>query len=147
MSKLNITPIARPVTLTLIMEQSLQCEQEVARLATAGYQVKVLENVDSLSSVEELPDIFLINITPEKDQALALTRKIRQFSSHSGVLMVVSGGHAESKTLAFNAGADNCITRPYDFNEILAILASLSRRVMFPTQAMGVKGGRRDGQN
>lgn len=130
------TPHTRPLALTLLMGDDPQCLLQAQRWAAAGYKVSVVHTADALSGCAPFPDLVVVNLGPNQEQTLAAIHKIRQRFGHAGVLVVITQGHAQSKTLAFLAGADNCIHSPCEFAELQAMMASLSRRVM-QTPPMG----------
>ena len=77
-----------------------------------------------------LPDLFLINLSLVS--GLTLTKCIRQRSLHVGIVLIVpSSDTAVGRMLALDAGADNVLRKPYVSDELLAIIANLSRRLVF----------------
>ena len=132
----SYAPTNCPLALTLLMGDDPQCLLQAQRWAAAGYQVSVVHTADALSCCTPFPDLVVVNLGPDQGQTLAAIQKIRQLFGHAGVLVVITQGHAQSKTLAFLAGADNCIHSPCEFAELQAMMASLSRRVM-QTPPMG----------
>ena len=126
----SYAPTNCTLALTLLMEDGTQRLKDAQRWTEAGYQVNVMDKADALSCCAPCPDLVLVNLGPHQEQTLDAIHKIRQLCRQAGVLVVVTQGHAQSKTMAFMAGADNCIHSPCEFAELQAMMASLSRRVL-----------------
>lgn len=126
----SYAPTNCTLALTLLMEDGPQRLKDAQRWTEAGYQVNVVDKADALSCCAPFPDLVLVNLGPHQEQTLDAIHKIRQLCRQAGVLVVVTQGHAQSKTMAFMAGADNCIHSPCEFAELQAMMASLSRRVL-----------------
>ena len=119
----------RSPSLGIITDHGLKELAIVDHMVAAGYQVSFMEE-HAISSSAVFPDLLLINYSHSEVNGLEVIQKIRKFSCQVGVVVVITHGHAQSNTLAFNAGADNCIHSPYDPREMLVMMASLLRRVM-----------------
>ena len=59
---------------------------------------------------------------------LAVCREIRQTGSAVPILMLTAMDHVEARVAGLDAGADDYLTKPFDFRELLARLRALSRR-------------------
>jgi two-component system copper resistance phosphate regulon response regulator CusR len=59
---------------------------------------------------------------------LDLTRMIRSKGNKTPVLMLTAMGSTDDKVIGLEAGADDYLTKPFEFKELLARIKALSRR-------------------
>jgi DNA-binding response OmpR family regulator len=97
---------------------------DVAFTGTDGYD---------LASTEEYDVIILDILLPGMD-GIEICRKLRADNIHIPILMLTAKGQLEDKVNGLNAGADDYLTKPFAFEELLARIKALSRR---PHTTMG----------
>lgn len=119
----------RSTSIRVLAGSTDQRDADVACLRAAGYEVSTAEASAEIGAASAFPDIFLVNVSPREGDGFALTQKIRAISEKVGVLLVISAAMGSEKTRAFTSGADNFLTRPYQAQELLAVVVSLSRRL------------------
>src|SRR5439155_8854830 len=71
---------------------------------------------------------------PGRD-GLSLCRDLRSAGSDVPVLMLTARGAVESRVEGLDAGADDYLTKPFDFRELLARVRALTRRERRPLAA------------
>jgi len=74
-------------------------------------------------------DIVLLDINMPGMTGIETCRRLRQVSPEVGILMVTVRDSEDDKVKALESGADDFITKPYRFRELLARLRSVLRRV------------------
>jgi two-component system cell cycle response regulator DivK len=98
-------------------------------LEIAGYSV--LEASDGEQAVElavqKRPALILMDLSLPKLDGLAATRKIRQHQTMGKVPIVAVSAHdaPESRIEALEAGCDEYVTKPIDFDNLNALLKRL----------------------
>src|SRR3989344_8098805 len=80
-----------------------------------------------LASTEEYDLIILDLLLPEMD-GIAICKKLRKNKIHIPVLMLTAKGQISDKVTGLNAGADDYLTKPFSFEELLARIRALIRR-------------------
>lgn len=85
---------------------------------TAGYDLAATEDYDAL-----ILDLMLPGI-----DGLAITRKLRQKNIHTPILILTAKGRVDDRVTGLNTGADDYLSKPFSFNELLARLRALLRR-------------------
>jgi DNA-binding response OmpR family regulator len=81
----------------------------------------------SLASEGEYEVIILDVLLPGKD-GLAVCRAIREQGSRVPILMLTALDGVEQRIAGLDAGADDYLSKPFDFGELLARLRALTRR-------------------
>ncbi len=86
-----------------------------------------------LASTEEYDCIVLDIMLPHMD-GITLIRSIRKDKVHTPVLLLTARGQTRDKVEGLDAGADDYLTKPFSFEELLARIRALTRR---PKQTVG----------
>jgi DNA-binding response OmpR family regulator len=80
-----------------------------------------------LASTESYDLIILDLMLPGMD-GLAICKKLRGDGNHTPILILTAKGLTESKVDGLDAGADDYLTKPFSFEELLARIRALLRR-------------------
>lgn len=85
---------------------------------TSGYDYAISEEYDL---------IILDRMLPGMD-GVALCQKLRTGQIHTPILMLTAKGQIEDKIVGLDTGADDYMTKPFAFSELLARMRALLRR-------------------
>jgi len=80
-----------------------------------------------LASSEEYDVILLDLLLPGMDGS-TICKKLRAGGIHTPILMLTAKGQLNDKVDGLNSGADDYLTKPFAFEELLARVRALSRR-------------------
>lgn len=80
-----------------------------------------------MASTEEYDLIILDRMLPGMD-GVSILKKLRQKNIHTPVLMLTAKGQIQDKVEGLDAGADDYVTKPFSFEELLARVRALTRR-------------------
>ncbi|MBV9742224.1 MAG: response regulator transcription factor [Acidobacteriia bacterium] len=80
-----------------------------------------------LAGVNEYDLIILDVLLPRKD-GHAVCRELRASGARTPILMLTARGSVEDRVAGLDSGADDYLTKPFDFKELLARLRALLRR-------------------
>ena len=86
-----------------------------------------------LASTEEY-DLIVLDIMLPGIDGVTICRKLRAAGKHTPILMLTAKGQIADKVSGLDAGADDYITKPFAFEELLARIRALSRR---PQNSLG----------
>ena len=115
----------------LLAEDDRQLREAIARgLREASYAVDDAadgERALFLAAVNDYDAIILDVVLPGRD-GLQVCRELRRKGSHAPILMLTARDTVEDKITGLDAGADDYLTKPFDFGELLARLRALVRR-------------------
>jgi DNA-binding response OmpR family regulator len=114
----------------LVVEDELDFQALIRLiLDDAGYQAEVVSNgpaaIDFIQSTP--PDLILLDWMLPGMDGLSVCRNIRRWSDVP-ILILTSKTSQEALVAAFNAGADDYVTKPFKTSELLARILALSRR-------------------
>src|SRR5215469_611568 len=90
-------------------------------LEEAGSGAEALERIGLVRY-----DLVLLDL--DGARGLDICKRIRAASPRLGIVMVRAGGAPEDGILALEAGADDCVSAPFRFREIVARLSAVLRR-------------------
>lgn len=91
---------------------------DVAKTGTEGYDLAISEDYDVI-----LLDLLL----PEID-GITVCKRVREQGIHIPILMLTAKGQIDDKVLGLDSGADDYLTKPFSFEELLARIRALARR-------------------
>ena len=87
-----------------------------------------------LASTEDYDLIILDLLLPGMD-GIKLCKKLREQKIHIPILILTAKGQIDDKVEGLDAGADDYLTKPFAFEELLARVRALTRR---PTNSTGI---------
>src|SRR5947207_38054 len=110
-------------------------EKKVAKFIKQGleeehYAVDVVhdgQHGEVLASTEEFDLIVLDILLPKKD-GISVLKELRTKRINTPVLMLTAKSSTENKVEGLDSGADDYLTKPFSFSELLARVRSLLRR-------------------
>ena len=73
-------------------------------------------------------DVIILDVLLPKQDGWTTCKNIRENGVKSPVLMLTSLGETEDKVKGLNLGADDYLSKPFEFREFLARVRALSRR-------------------
>ncbi|CAG5067531.1 Transcriptional regulatory protein CusR [Dyadobacter sp. CECT 9623] len=102
----------------------------VKGLQEAGYSVQLAQDGAEARQLiqDETWDLFILDIMLPDIDGLQLTQLIRYRKMDTPVLMLSALGEAEDKIKALDLGADDYLTKPIHFPELLSRINALRRR-------------------
>jgi DNA-binding response OmpR family regulator len=115
----------------LVVEDEPRAAQMLAKgLREEAYAVDVVgdgERALYQAAITEYDAIILDVMLPQQD-GLAVCRELRKSASAVPVLMLTARDAVDSRISGLDSGADDYLTKPYDFGELLARLRAVMRR-------------------
>lgn len=103
------------------IKKGLEQERYIVDIAFDG-----LEGYDLASSGDY--DLIILDLMLPQMDGLQICRQIRQGKNHTPILMLTAKSQLEDKITGLNCGADDYLTKPFAFEELLARIRALTRR-------------------
>ncbi len=79
-------------------------------------------------------DLIILDLLLPGMSGIDICKKLRDAQNHTPILMLTAKGQIEDKVAGLNAGADDYLTKPFAFEELLARVRALIRR---PKDSLG----------
>src|SRR5262249_4047063 len=100
-------------------------------LSASGYIVGEACNGEEALAIyaADRCDLVLLDINMPGLSGVETFRRLPQLSADVGIVMVTGRDSEDDKVRALEAGADDFVTKPYRFRELLARLRAVLRRV------------------
>ena len=113
----------------------IEDEKKVARfikkgLEEEGYAVDLaFDGEEGLAMLlDQVHDLILLDIALPKIDGLQVLKKLREKKVRTPVLLLTVRATIEDKVLGLDSGADDYLTKPFAFQELLARIRALLRR-------------------
>ncbi len=117
----------------LLVEDNVKLSKNIKQgLTQEGYAVDIIENGDEAEqrisvNRDEYDLIILDRMLPGKD-GLSICTSWREQDISIPVLMLTAMGGTDDKVTGLKGGADDYLSKPFDFEELLARIQALLRR-------------------
>jgi len=100
-------------------------------LAAQGYLItEARSGEEALEEMGQRPaDLVLLDVEMPGIGGMETCRRLRAIAPRAGVIMVTVCDSEEDKIRALEAGADDYVTKPFSFRELLARLRAIARRL------------------
>ena len=101
-----------------------------ASLAASGFTVEEAgTGGEAVGAAQQRPfDLVLLDVNMPGMSGIEACRQIRGFAPRTGIIMVTVRDAEEDKVRALEAGADDYVTKPFRFRELIARLGAVLRR-------------------
>lgn len=103
------------------IKKGLQIENIEAEIALNG------EEGLNLATDEEF-DVIILDLMLPKINGMDVCNLLRKKQNHTPIIILSAKSELETKVKALELGADDYLTKPFEFNELLARLKALNRR-------------------
>jgi heavy metal response regulator len=123
----------------LVIEDEKKIADFVRRgLKEEGYSVDVAGDGEEgyLLAVDEEYDLIVLDLNLPKMDGITLCRRMREDKLPTPVLMLTVRDSVKDKVLGLDSGADDYLTKPFAFEELLARIRALLRKreAQIPTE-------------
>ncbi|MFC1909833.1 LuxR C-terminal-related transcriptional regulator [Chloroflexota bacterium] len=119
-----------PIQVYILSQQSLFRQGLERCITTDGIDISGNTIIDdeALSAMDKLPpDVILVDIDSGTDNALSLTRKIKQLLPHIGIIVLSSSPSDAQLFQALKAQAAAYLTKEITSEELIRIIRSVAR--------------------
>lgn len=112
-------------------------------LSENGYRVLTASDGDEglQMALDAKPDLIILDIGLPKRNGLAVSRELRARAFTAPVLMLTARDTVTDKVEGFDAGADDYLPKPFEYDELLARVKALLRRSTMREEATLLRVG------
>jgi DNA-binding response OmpR family regulator len=115
----------------LVVEDEGRLREIIARgLSEAAYAVDAV--ADGEAALRKMPgseyDAIILDVRLPGKDGFEVCRRMRDAGVRTPVLMLTARDAVDDRVMGLDAGADDYLTKPFDFRELLARLRALLRR-------------------
>src|SRR5688500_16175945 len=103
------------------IEQGLREEGYAVDVARDGDEATLLAHVNAY-------DVILLDVVLPKKNGFQIAAELRREGRNTPILMLTSRDAVEDVVRGLDAGADDYLAKPFQFEELLARIRALSRR-------------------
>jgi two-component system copper resistance phosphate regulon response regulator CusR len=124
------------VRLLLIEDEPMTAQMLAKGLREHAYAVDVASTARQAVALVNDVDYELIVLDlglPDAD-GLSVCRRLRENGTAAAILMLTARSGIPSRIAGLDSGADDYLTKPFDFGELLARLRALTRRATHPPE-------------
>jgi two-component system KDP operon response regulator KdpE len=120
----------QPVSVLVVDDEAALRKVLRASLAASGFSVEeVGTGKEAVGVFQQRPfDLVLLDINMPGISGVETCRRIRDLAPHAGIVMVTVRDAEEDKVRALEAGADDYVTKPFRFRELVARMGAVFRR-------------------
>jgi two-component system, OmpR family, copper resistance phosphate regulon response regulator CusR len=126
----------------LVVEDQTKMAQFLKKgLTESGYSVDVAESglsAESYCSSSDY-DLVILDVGLPDQSGIDTARHLRRDGLNAPILMLTALSSTKDKILGLDSGADDYMTKPYSFEELLARVRALLRRQSSSTQVTNTK--------
>ena len=118
-------------------EQSIANTLLKSFAATGNHAVIVGNGEEVLDAVKKIKfDVILLDWRMPKMTGLQVCRQLRELQDQTPIILLTALTEIANKVEALNAGADDYITKPFSFEEVLARINAVLRRFQSNTNSL-----------
>jgi DNA-binding response OmpR family regulator len=110
---------------TILLLLRTRLEMEGYEVFTAADGQEAIEKLAEIDAGQE-PDLILLDAMMPRMSGLDVLRTLRDRGSDTPVLIVSAHREQETLNMAEQLGADACIAKPIDFDDLLGRIATLT---------------------
>lgn len=122
----------------LVVEDQRKMSRFIQKgLQELGYSVDVSESGASaeIMAADTEYDLIVMDVMLPDQNGLDTARQIRKDGYNGPILMLTALGSTRDKVRGLDSGADDYLTKPFEFDELAARIRALLRRKAAPVQA------------
>ena len=124
-------PVPRHAAQVLIAEDDIPLARFLENvLRNECYAVDLAHDGEAVLQAIALThyDLLILDLGLPEGQGLALLRRVRPSAPSLPILVLTAQGRVEDRIVALDSGADDCLVKPFSFQELTARIRAILRR-------------------
>jgi two-component system, OmpR family, KDP operon response regulator KdpE len=126
----SVIALPQPYNVLVVDDEPALRKTIRASLAASGFAVEEAgTGGEAVGAVQQRPfDLVLLDVNMPGMSGVEVCRQIRALAPRTGIIMVTVRDAEDDKVRALEAGADDYVTKPFRFRELIARLGAVLRR-------------------
>jgi DNA-binding response OmpR family regulator len=123
----------------LIAEDEIQIAEPLRKnfLEEGHHAMIANDGEEALNLADKIKfDVIILDWKMPKVSGLEVCKKLRQLNIKAPIILLTALTQISNKIEALNAGADDYLTKPFSFNELLARIKAVVRRYNITTETL-----------
>lgn len=121
------------MTLLALVEDHAELRDYTARfLRGEGFRVIELADAEELREINEIPDLYIIDLNLPTVSGYELIERIRETADHVGIIVVSARDRSDDISRGYGVGADVYLAKPVDPDVLLAAVKRIEVRTLMP---------------
>jgi two-component system, OmpR family, response regulator MprA len=139
----NTSSPAAPPTVLIVEDRREVLDVLQRTLTHNGYRVRTAGDGEAglAAALEHQPDLVILDVGLPKLSGLQVARELRTRGFSAPVLMLTARITVADRVSGLDAGADDYLVKPFDYEELLARVKALLRRSTFRADATVLRAG------
>lgn len=131
-----VTSLERSNTYRVLVVDDEASLRRVIRLSltASGFAVEeAVDGAEAVAAIGQKPfDMVLLDVNMPGVNGVETCRQLRALTPHAGIIILTVRDGEDDKVRALEAGADDYVTKPFPFRELVARLGAVLRRTHKP---------------
>lgn len=109
-------------------------------LSISGHFVRAAQSAEQLDELfaENIFDVLIVDLNLPGENGFSICSRYRRLNGQLNIVMLTARTTVEDKVAGYGSGADLYLTKPVSSAELLAAIASISRRMIAQKPASGI---------
>src|SRR3990167_1586960 len=121
--------MATPLNILVVEDHDLLRQTLVGMLRDHGHNAEGVFCAEDVEKAQTPPDIYIVDLNLPGEDGISLTRRLRQSRPQAGIVIVSAGADLVDRMMGYKTGADVYLTKPFETEELLAVIESISLRM------------------
>lgn len=121
--------MATPLNILVVEDHDLLRHTMVSMLREHGHNAEGVFCAEDVDNAQGPPDIYIVDLNLPGEDGISLTGRIRQSRPHAGIVIVSARADLMDRMAGYKTGADVYLTKPFESEELLAVIESIRLRI------------------
>lgn len=123
--------MATPLSILVVEDHDLLREAMLGMLRDNGYAAAGVYCAEDVAAAAALhrPDLYVVDLNLPGEDGISLAARLRSSQPDAGIVMVSARSDLVDRLTGYKTGADVYLTKPFEIEELLAVIESLGTRL------------------
>lgn len=120
--------MATPLNILVVEDHDLLRHTMVGMLREHGHNAEGAFCAEEVDQAKKQHDVYIVDLNLPGEDGISLTRRIRESRPQAGIVIVSARADLVDRLTGYKTGADVYLTKPFDSEELLAVIESIRLR-------------------